>query len=65
MMDLEGNNSQYELNHKKQTICKNMVKNTAPISKMDYSKKVIVNDYNSTKNMAVVASLNCFYTYTL
>lgn len=65
MMDLEGNNSQYELNSKKQTICKNMTKNTTPANKMDYSRKVLVNDYNSTKNLVVVASLNCFYTYTL
>lgn len=65
MMDLDGNNTQYELNHKKQTICKNMGKNSAPITKLDYTRKVLVNDYNSAKNLAVVASLNCFYTYTL
>ena len=64
MMDLDGNNSQYELNYKKQTICKNMAKSSMP-SKMDYTRKVLVNDYNSLKNMAAVASLNCFYTYTL
>jgi hypothetical protein len=26
---------------------------------------VIVNDYNPTRNMAAVASLNCFFTYSL
>lgn len=64
-MDSEGSNCQYELNYKKTTICKSIGKNLAPLSKMDYERKVIVNDYNPAKNLFAVASLNCFFTYGL
>jgi hypothetical protein len=65
MLDFDGVNSQYELNYKKSTICKNLGKGLAPLTKIDYKRKVIVNDYNPTRNMAAVASLNCFFTYSL
>lgn len=65
MLDIEGNNSQYELSYKKHTVCKAVGKSSSPITRMNYQKKVIVSDYSPAKNMVALASLNCFFTYAL
>lgn len=65
LLDLEGNNSQYELSYKQSTICKAANKATSPITRLDYQKKTTISDYNPAKNMVAVASLNCFFTYNL
>lgn len=66
IMDTEsGANSQYELNYKKLTICRPIDKNTPPLTKMDYSKKVLASDFNPAQSVVALASLNCFYTYSL
>lgn len=65
MLDLEGNNSQYELSYKQTTLCKTANKNTNPIARLDYHKKTTISDYNPAKSMVAVASLNCFFTYNL
>lgn len=37
----------------------------APISKMDYTRKVLAGDFNPRKNTLAVASLNSFYVYAM
>ncbi len=63
LIDLEGSNTQYELSYKKMTICKAVTK--SPIPKMDYERKVRAVDFHPGKNIVAVASLNCFFTYSL
>ena len=59
-------NTQYELNYKKTTISKHIIPNKGvPIQKMDYIRKVIASDFNPKKNTVAVASLNCFYIYSM
>jgi serine/threonine-protein phosphatase 2A regulatory subunit B len=64
LMDFEGNNTQYELSYKKATVCRSMAKPT-PITKMDYDRKVLASSFNPARNVLAVASLNCFFTYSL
>lgn len=66
LIDIDGVNTQYELNFKKTTVSRPMGSgkgNTIP--KMDYSRKVLAGDFNSKKNIVAVAALNCFYIYTM
>ncbi len=63
LIDLEGSNTQYELSYKKMTVSKAVTK--CPIPKMDYERKVRAVDFHPAKNMVAVASLNCFFTYSL
>lgn len=66
LIDVDGNNTQYELNFKKTTISRLISPGKgAPISKMDYTRKVIAGDFNSKKNVLAVASLNCFHVYSM
>lgn len=65
MIDMDGSNTQYELNYKKLTVAKSMSKNSSPLGRMDYEHKVLASDFNKKKNMVAVASLNCFYTYKM
>ena len=67
MLDLiDGTNTQYELNYKKTTVAKNItVGKSSPVSKMDYERKTSALDFNSKKNVLAVASLNCFFIYSL
>ena len=67
MLDLvDGTNTQYELNYKKTTVAKNIpVGKSLPVSKMDYERKTSALDFNSKKNVLAVASLNCFFIYSL
>jgi serine/threonine-protein phosphatase 2A regulatory subunit B len=64
LMDLDNANTQYELSYKKATVCRALNK-PAPIAKMDYARKTTVGHFNPVKNVIAVASLNCFFTYTL
>lgn len=68
LIDVEDlQNTQYELNYKKQTISK-LINPSRPNnlpSKMDYARKTAVCDFHPQKNMLAVASLNCFLTYTM
>lgn len=63
-MDFEGNNMQYELSYKKATVCRSMLK-PAPLTKMDYDRKILKSCFNPARNVLAVASLNCFFTYSL
>ena len=65
LLDLDGSNTQYELNFKKTTVSKQMVPGKgSAIAKMD-SRKVMTGDFSSKKNMLAVAALNCFYIYSM
>ena len=65
LLDLDGSNTQYELNFKKTTVSKQMVPGKgSAIAKMD-SRKVMTGDFSSKKNMVAVAALNCFYIYSM
>lgn len=62
----DSTNMQYELNYKKNTITKQIIPNKmASISKMDYQRKTLVGDFHPKKNTVAVASLNCFFIYSL
>ena len=62
----DGNNTQYELNYKRSTIAKQMVPGKlSPLGKMDYDRKIRSLDFNQKKNCFVVASLNCFFIYSV
>ncbi len=55
---------QYDLNYKKNTICKNVTGKRPQLpAKMDYMKKVLAGDFNLKRNLLAVASLNCFFIY--
>ena len=59
-------NTQFEVNYKKQTICKPMTSGKgSTIAKMDYTRKTLSSDFHPKANMFAVASLNCFLTYTM
>lgn len=64
VMDFDGANSQYELSYKKATVCRSLSK-PMPITKMDYSRKLLVGSFSPSRNILAVASLNCFFTYSL
>jgi WD40 repeat protein len=58
-------NTQYELNYRKSTICRPIDQKSAPLTKMDYAKKTIAADFSPVDDTLAVASLNCFFTYSL
>lgn len=63
---LDGTNTQYELNYKKSTVARNILADKPPaLPKMDYVRKVNVCDFNKKKNSLAVASLNCFFIYSM
>lgn len=63
---IDGSNTQYELNYKKTTVSRPMIASkSAPISKMDYLRKTTAGDFSPVKNSLAVASLNCFYIYSM
>jgi len=63
---VDGANTQYELNYKKTTVSRQIVPGkVAPIQKMDYSRKTTACDFNSKRNLVAIASLNCFYIYSM
>lgn len=62
----DSTNMQYELNYKKSTITKQIIPNKmTSIGKMDYQRKTLVGDFHPKKNTVAVASLNCFFIYSL
>lgn len=67
-MDLLDANShtQYELNYKKATLSKPIITGKMPnIPKIDYLRKTNACDFNGKRNVAAVASLNCFFIYSM
>ncbi len=63
---LDGTNTQYELNYKKSTVARNILADKPPaLPKMDYVRKVNACDFNKKKNSLAVASLNCFFIYSM
>lgn len=62
---LDDSNTQYELNFKKTTVSKSVTKTTPAPHKMDYLRKTMAVDFHPKKNFVAVASLNCFYTYSM
>ncbi len=66
LSDGTNSNTQYELSYKKQTIAKPIVPNKMiPMSKIDYVKKTTATDFHPKKNMVAIASLNCFFLYSM
>ena len=63
LIDGEGN-IQYELSYKKTTNTRAMSK-AVTVNKMDYLRKTAAVDFHPSKNLLAVASLNCFYTYSM
>lgn len=62
----DGTNTQYELNYKKTTVSRQIIPGkVAPIQKMDYARKTTACDFNPKRNLVAVASLNCFYIYSM
>lgn len=62
----DNSNTQYEVNYKKQTICRPMiVSKLSPIMKMDYARKILATDFHPNSNLLAVASLNCFLIYSM
>ena len=63
---LTGENNQYELSYKKSTIVR-PISGSKPvaISKLDNVRKTTALTFHPTKKMAAVASLNCFFIYSL
>ena len=56
--------TQYELNYKKTTVSKQVLPGKMPpLQKMDYARKTVACDFHPKRNVAAVASLNCFYIY--
>ncbi len=61
-----GDNYQYELNYKKSTVVKPMVgSKTAGMSKLDSVRKTTALAFHPNKKMMAVASLNCFFIYSV
>lgn len=68
MIDILDPNShtQYELNYKKATLSKPVIPGKMPpLPKIDYLRKTNACDFNSKRNVAAVASLNCFFIYNM
>lgn len=65
MVDQDSTNMQFELNYKKATISKSIVGKSAPLGKLDYIKKSAALDFHPCRNTVAVASLNCFFLYSM
>lgn len=65
MMDTNsGNNYQFELSYKKQTIVKQIHPNKiGSLPKIDYQRKTMACDFHPTKNLAAVSCWNNFFLY--
>lgn len=60
-----GENTQYELNYKKNTVSRPMNGKQAAMSKLDHIRKTTACVFHPKKKMAAVASLNCFFIYSV
>jgi len=61
-----GLNTQYELNFKRNTISRQMIAGKCPpITKLDTHRKTSVVAYHPLKHEIAVASLNCFFVYSV
>lgn len=61
-----GINTQYELSFKKNTVSRPIVPGKCPpLSKVDTAKKTSVLAYHPFNHSVAVASLNCFFIYSL
>jgi hypothetical protein len=61
-----GNNFQYELSYKKQTINKQILSNKLTnLPKMDYHRKVSACDFNPARNMLAASCWNSFFIYSI
>lgn len=67
MLDVDNSShTQYELNYKKTTVSKPIQAGKMPnLQKIDYLKKTSACAFNGKKNVAAVASLNCFFIYSM
>lgn len=62
----DSQNVQYEISYKKQTVSKLMSAGKGgQLGKMDYIRKTTACDFHPRKNILAVASLNCFFTYSM
>lgn len=60
-----GENTQYELNYKKNTIARSMNGKQTPMTKLDHIRKTTACIFHPKRRMAAVASLNCFFIYSV
>lgn len=61
-----GDNYQYELNYKKSTVVKPMMgSKSAAMTKLDSVRKTTALSFHPNKKMMAIASLNCFFIYSL
>lgn len=66
LIDVESAaNVQYELNYRKTTLCRQIDKKSFPLAKMDYGRRILAVDFSPVDDTLAVASLNCFFTYSL
>lgn len=65
LVDQDTTNMQFELNYKKSTLSRNIVGKSAPLGKIDYMKKTTALDFHPLRNTVAVASLNCFFLYSI
>jgi len=65
LADQDASNYQYELNYKKMTLSKAVAGKQTPLGKVDYLKKATALDFHPFRNTVAVASLNCFYVYSM
>jgi hypothetical protein len=67
MLDVDStSHTQYELNYKKTTVSKQVQAGKMPnLQKIDYLRKTNACDFSSKKNVAAIASLNCFFIYSM
>ena len=62
----DSQNVQYEISYKKQTVTKLITTGKGgQLGKMDYFRKTTACDFHPKKNILAVASLNCFFTYSM
>ncbi len=63
---ISGENNQYELNYKKNTIVRSMTgSKSTPMAKLDHVRKTTALAFHPKKKMVAVASLNCFFIYSI
>lgn len=67
LLDIDTcHNFQYELNYKKTTLVKQVTQDKLPsVSKMNYLTKTTACHFDKARNSMAVASLNCFFIYTM
>lgn len=58
-------NIQYELNYNRKTVTRPMTGKVEALGTMDYARSTNHSRFSPKGDMAVVASLNCFFIYSI